>query len=133
MKKGTRRQKRITEESNRMETPAVAEPEMEKREDNQFRDATKLMEAGNEPPSAEKRPVWQGQPAKYDSGVCPNCGSSRNVIVKTYAADMTTRGGAYLHRLHVCHNCGTRFRSIQLLNAVDVGYVRMSKIPEVTF
>ncbi len=82
-------------------------------------------------PPEEKKPVWAGTPAVYNPGVCPNCGSSRNTIAKTCAAELTTRGGAILQRLHVCLHCGTRFHSLQTINAIDVGHVRLSKAPVV--
>ena len=79
------------------------------------------------PPEESERKVWNGTPAAYNPGVCPNCGSSRNKIGTTYPADPTTRGGANIHRIHVCKNCGTHFRSMQTINAVDVPYVRVSQ------
>lgn len=122
---------------------------------HQFRDATKKVEEAetmqdNAPAmqdngetmqdKAEKKKhapkvvpevtrVWDGMPSTYNPGMCPNCGSSRNVITKTDPADLSTRGGAIIHRLHVCKWCGTRFRSIQHINAVDVGHVAVEEPP----
>ena len=86
--------------------------------------------APEETPAELERKTWTGAPAVYNPGVCPNCGSSRNKIGTTYPADPTTRGGANIHRIHICKNCGTHFRSMQTINAVDVPHVRVALVEE---
>lgn len=95
--------KRTETEQNRMETPAAADGE-----------------------GTEVR-TWDGLPVRYDAGVCPNCGSSRNVIEKTGAGDLTTYGRARILRKHHCQNCGLYFQTEQVVNPVDVPHVRMAR------
>lgn len=84
------------------------------------------METGRE--TREKHPcvhkkIWPGSPVDYNPSVCPNCGSGRNAVVKTFAA-IPTSDGAVQNRHHDCHNCGTRFTTAQRVPPCDVKYCR---------
>lgn len=126
-------------------TPPEEKPEAEA---DQFRGDTKLTEPPPEeekkeetatatppaPPAAapvagQNRMIWPGLPVTFNGGVCPNCGSSRNVIEKTGAGDLTTMGRARILRKHRCENCGWHFHTEQIVNAVDVPHIRMAKTP----
>jgi len=80
-------------------------------------------ESPPESPPEVKMRVWPGNAVSFNPAVCPNCGSARNHIVKTYPVIRTTDGGA-VKRLHECRNCPTRFTSVHEVNLCDVDHFR---------
>lgn len=80
-------------------------------------------EIREEPPPVNHKPIWPGAPVDYNPSVCPNCGSNRNAIVKTFAA-IPIEDGAVQHRHHDCSNCGIRFKTAQRVPKCDVQFCR---------
>lgn len=86
----------------------------------------KKMDTQTETPPVEpeeQRKIWAGPAVEYNPGHCPNCGSTRNKITGNQGLDVFSGGGT-VPRIHKCCNCGTRFRSMQVVPANDVPFFR---------
>lgn len=91
----------------------------------------KRMEQTEAPVEAPKR-RWPGLPVAYNSGICPNCGSTRNRIIENYGCtDAGTVG--IVRRTHECYNCKTCFATSQEVPRKDIEFLGASaeekKIP----
>lgn len=84
---------------------------------NRMETRRKMREAATAPT------VWRGPDVDFNPASCPNCGSTINHVVKTFAA-IPTSDGAVVHRHHDCRNCKTRFRSLQRVPACDAPHYR---------
>ena len=80
---------------------------------------TRTTEQQQQPP----RKLWPGNAVDHNPATCPNCGSTRNHVVKTFAATETT-DGACQKRWHDCSNCGMRFTTSQRVPPCDVKFCR---------
>lgn len=70
--------------------------------------------------------IWPGDCVDYNPAFCPNCGSTLNVIVKTFPLIPTEDGGV-VKRHHDCSSCGTRFSTAQRVPRCDSTHYRSEK------
>jgi ribosomal protein S27AE len=82
------------------------------------------IEATKETREEHRRNQWAGAAVDMNSGRCPNCGSTRNKIEKTYPA-IKIDTGAVVRRVHDCANCPTRFHTVQEIPPCDIPQYRM--------
>lgn len=75
------------------------------------------MQVDNIPSPPKPRGIWQGPAVSYAPAQCPNCTSADCPIDDTYRHDPELPGVRY--RLHTCHKCGTRFKSLQEVPQID--------------
>ena len=81
------------------------------------------IEVTKETRAEHRRNQWKGAAVDLNTGRCPNCGSTRNKIEKTYPG-IKIEGGAVIKRLHDCANCPTRFATLQEIPLHDLQHYR---------